>query len=153
MSPSQGLLDASGAGLAAFVGRHWGEFGFYANNEPVVTFDGAALEGAHAYPILCGGRTFGPGGHWVGIRGYDAGRGVLLLANPADGFTGISQEMNSVQWNARGPWSKVRVLHPDLLKSPAPGPVPPVPVPPDTRIPRARAKLVEAIAILDEPYP
>jgi len=156
VSKQLGLLDATGGQLAAWIGKsgpaYYGDDGFYGNNESSVTFDGVALEGDHAYPILCGGRTFGPGGHWVGIRGYDASRGVLLLANPADGFTGIYQEMNSAQWNARGPWSMVRVLHNDLLEVPAP-PIPdPVPPPVDTRIPRARQKIVEALAILDEPF-
>jgi hypothetical protein len=157
VSKDQGLLDASGAGLAAWIGKsgpaYYGDDGFYGNNEPVVSFEAVASE-IGPYPILIGGRTFGPGGHWVGIRGYDASRGVLLLANPADGFTGIYQEMNSAQWNARGPWSMVRVLHPDLLvTAPEPPVEPPVPPAEDTRIPRARAKLVEAIAILDEEAP
>lgn len=130
MSPDQGLLDASGAGLAAFIGRHYGEFGFYGNNEPSVTFDGAAHEGDHAYPILVGGRRFGAAGHWVGVRGYSAARDTLLLANPADGYDGIRQEMTRAQWDARGPWSMVRVLHPDLLEAFSAPPVEPPPVTP-----------------------
>lgn len=127
MSESQGLLDATGAGLAAFVGRHYGEFGYYANNEPSVTFDGAALEGDHAYPILIGGRAWG---HWSGVRGYDAARDLLLLANPSDGWMGVGQTMNRAQFDQLGPFSMVRVLHPDLL-------APPVVVPPAPEFDRA----------------
>jgi hypothetical protein len=119
MSAANGLEDATGAGLAAFVGRHWGEFGFYGNNEPAVTFDQVAAEGTgpgvngKAYPLLIGGRAWG---HWSGVRGYDAARDALLLANPSDGWKGVGQIMSRAQWANLGPFSMVRVLHPDLLK-------------------------------------
>lgn len=148
MSADAGLLDSSGAGLAAFIGRHYGEFGFYGNNERAVTFDGAAHEGDHQYPILVGGRRFGAAGHWVGVRGYSASRDVLLLANPSDGYDGIRQEMTRAEWEARGPWSMVRVLHPDLLESftaapPAPDPVPEPPSRKSVLISEIRARLEE----------
>ena len=110
MSAADGLLDASGAGLAAFVRRHYGEFGFDANHEPSVSFDGLAAEiGPH--PILLGGRGWG---HWSGVRGYDPASDLLLLANPADGWKGVGQTMSRQQWADLGPFSMVRVLHPDL---------------------------------------
>jgi hypothetical protein len=129
MSPSLGLLDASGAGLAAFVGRHYGEFGFYANHEPSVSFEGVSFEGEHKYPLLIGGRAWN---HWAGVRGYDATRDVLLLANPSDGWMGVRQEMTREQFATLGPFSMVRVLHPDLLDGftePAPPVEPPAPEP------------------------
>jgi hypothetical protein len=155
VSKEQGLLDASGAGLAAWIGKsgpaYYGDDGFYGNNEPSVTFDGVALEGDHAYPLLIGGRAWN---HWSGVRGYDAGRGLLLLANPSDGWMGVGQTMDAAQFRSLGPFSMVRVLHPDLLTMvPDPPVEPPVPPTEDTRIPRARQKLVEAIAILDEGAP
>lgn len=161
MSEANGLEDASGAGLAAFVGRHWGEFGFYANNEGAVSFDDVANEGTgpsvngKAYPLLIGGRAWG---HWSGVRGYDAARGVLLLANPSDGYKGVGQVMSRAQWANLGPFSMVRVLHPDLLKvfeQPPTVPEPPIVLPPaaDTRVERIRAKLREALAIAEEPAP
>lgn len=121
MSAADGLLDATGAGLAAFVGRQWGEFGFYANSEPSVTFDGLRLEGGHTYPLLIGGRKWG---HWSGLAGYDKNTDMLLLANPADGWMGVHQTMNRDQFDALGPFSMVRVLHPDLLGEPSPVPEP-----------------------------
>lgn len=107
-----GLMDSSGAGLAEFVRRHWGEFGFDANHEPTISFQFAALEGDHAYPILIGGRNWN---HWSAVRDYDESRDILLLANPADGHRGVHQFMTRPQFEALGPFSMVRVIHPDLL--------------------------------------
>jgi hypothetical protein len=119
VSINDGLLDGHGAGLAAFIRRQYGEFGFDANNEDTVTFDALAAE-IGPYPMLIGGHHWagpGPGtGHWSALRGYDAARGVLLLANP--GGTGPlygGQEMTRDQFRQRGSFSMVRVLHPDLL--------------------------------------
>jgi len=110
MSAADGLLDASGADLAAFVRRHYGEFGFDANHAPSVDFDELAAE-IGPYPILIGGRAWG---HWSGVRGYDPARDLLLLANPADGWKDVGQTMSRQQWADLGPFSMVRVLHPDL---------------------------------------
>lgn len=153
-----GLLDASGAYLAAWIGKtgpeYYGADGFYGNSEPVVTYNGAALEGDHQYPILIGGRAWN---HWTAVRGYDRERNVLLLANPAPGFQGVGQTMSPEQFAQLGPFSMVRVLHPDL---PGVGPAvvepdPPIIVvpPTDTRMARARELLVAAMAVLDEPAP
>lgn len=158
MSVANGLEDASGAGLAAFVGRHWGEFGFYANHEPAVSFDDVANEGTgpgingKAYPLLLGGRAWG---HWSGVRGYDAARDVLLLSNPADGWKGVGQIMSRAQWANLGPFSMVRVLHPDLLKVfdapalPAPTPEPPTPPAVEPWRVQLAQKLREALAIVE----
>lgn len=156
MSRGQGLLDATGAGLAAFVRRHYGEFGYDANHEPSISWDWIVHEGGnpdgsgHAYPVLIGGRGWN---HWTAVRDFDPQRGVLLLANPADGWMGVKQTMTRPTFEALGPFSAVRVWHPDLF-APAPAPDPPKPQPPaDTRLARARDKMREALAILDEPAP
>lgn len=153
VSRDLGLLDATGAGLAAFIRRQYGEFGFDANNEPAVSFDFVALEGGHAYPLLIGGRAWG---HWSGCSGYDAERDLLILANPASGWQGVQQTMNRAQFEALGPFSMVRVVHPDLFAAdPAPAPAPEAPAPPP--LPPAPPKLTpEAVlselkAILSEP--
>lgn len=117
VSTSDGLLDANGGPLAFWITRQYGEFGYYANNEPRgdVTFDALAAEfaaPANPYPGLIGGSAWG---HWSGLRSYDSGRDVLLLANPAEGWKGVGQTMNRDQFAALGPFSLVRVLHPDLL--------------------------------------
>lgn len=151
VSKEQGLLDASGAQLAAWIGKkgpeYYGDLGFYGNNEPSVTFDGVAQEGTgpgvngHAYPLLLGGRAWN---HWTGVVGYNPVTDLLLLANPSDGWMNVGQTMSRGDWSRLGPWSMVRVLHPDLLKvfeaAPPPAPMPvPVPVPLD------RAALAEKI--------
>lgn len=143
VTEADGLLDATGKGLADFVTRQYGEFGFYANNEPSVTFDGVALEGDHAYPLLIGGRAWG---HWSGCSGYDAGRDVLLLANPAENWMGVGQTMNRGQFASLGPFSMVRMLHPDLLVALPPEPTP-VPVPQPSR---GKVLLSEIRTRLDE---
>ena len=57
VSENDGLLDGSGAGLAAFIRREYGEFGFDANNETVKTrkametaFSNAKAAGAPTVP-------------------------------------------------------------------------------------------------------
>jgi len=116
MSRELGLMNASGAGLAAFVRRHYEELGYQSNNSPSVTFQDLAAEFAPGcpYPGLIGLRNWGgPGaGHWSGLRGYSPERDVLLLANPEHGYGGIGQEMTRNQFAARGPASLVRVMHP-----------------------------------------
>ena len=131
VSPSLGLLDASGAGLASFLRRHYGEDGFDAANLSPVSFDALAAESG-TYPLMIGGRKWGAGGHWSGLRGYDAERDVLLLANPAAGYVGINQDMNREQFARLGAFSAVSLTHADLtdpIADPTPG-TPPVPVPP-----------------------
>lgn len=150
MSKDLGLLDASGKALAKWITDQYSEFGYYANNEPTVSFQALAEE-IGPYPMLIGGRNWGgPGkGHWSGLKGYDKARDVLLLANPGGtGPTYGGQEMTRAQFSQRGPFSMVRVLHPDLLEPTAPTPAPPAPKP-DDRLARVRAKLEETIAIID----
>lgn len=144
MSTEQGLLDASGAGLAGWIQKQYGEFGFLSNNESSVSFDWAAAEGDHAYPVLLGGRAWG---HWSGLYGYDPARDVLLLANPAPGWMGVQQTMDRGQFDSLGPFSAVRIWHPDLVEpvappSPEPTPTPPIPVPPSMTLAEVRAALV-----------
>lgn len=157
VTKEHGLMDATGAGLAAWIGKtgqeYYGSDGFYGNHEPAISWDWIVHEGGqpdgsrHQYPVLIGGRAWG---HWSAVRDFDPARGVLLLANPGDGWMGVGQTMSLEQFAALGPFSAVRVLHPELFEQPVPAP----PAPPvDTRIPRARAKILEALAILDEPVP
>lgn len=112
----QGLMDASGAGLAQLVIDEYGEDGFYANHEATVSFDALAAE-AGSYPMLIGGRNWGGQGygHWSGLVGYDASSGRLQLANTASGSTFGQTSLSREEFEARGPFSMVRVLHPDLL--------------------------------------
>lgn len=104
ISPTLGLLDASGAGLVSYLA----EMGIGAENNPSATWD--ELQAAAGYqPMVIGGRVWC---HWVGVRmGSDAiGRSdldVLALMNPADGWMGVEQTLNQTQFDALGPFSAV----------------------------------------------
>jgi lysozyme len=126
-NPDIGCTDASGAGLASFVNRHYGEDGYVARNESTTTFDVLAAEAStHSHPIAIGGRGWY---HWSGLRSYDAQADALVLANPAPGWYGIQQTMSRTQFQQLGPFSLVRVTHPESEASNGNGQSPAVPYP------------------------
>lgn len=145
VSPTVGLQDASGRQLAAWLNREYGsEMGFMAHAADV-TFDDV-LAGAGVNPTMIGGRNYGPGGHWVGVRRADE-NGWLDLANPAPNFTNTGTHLDRAEWAARGPWSAVYIDRAAMLGS-QPGPVePPSPADP---LPAARAHLLTARAEIDK---
>ncbi|MCC6179471.1 MAG: hypothetical protein IT305_29530 [Chloroflexi bacterium] len=104
VSREAGLLDATGRMLAAWVRR---EYGYLAESADGVSFaEIRALAGRQ--PLMVGGRRWGPGGHWSGVRGVTRD-GSLSLANPAPGWQGIGQVLTVVDWEPLGPWSLVTV--------------------------------------------
>ena len=106
-----GLMNATGAGLADWITREYGEYGYHGENDPSVTFDDVAAEAAtRKHPLMIGGRNWGAGGHWTGVRGFADGK--LALANPASGYGGITQVMSREQFSYAGPFSLVRLVHP-----------------------------------------
>lgn len=111
VDPAIGLCDASGAGLAAWCNAEYGEYGYYAESVNPVDFNTLAVEASTlTHPIMAGGRAFY---HWVGVRGYDPARDVLLLANPAPGWKNVYQTMTRAQFAALGSFSMVRLTHPE----------------------------------------
>lgn len=125
VSTSVGLRDASGATLAAWITREYGtEMGFVAQASPV-SFDDV-LAGAGVNPMMIGGRRWGAGGHWSGVRRSDAA-GWLELANPSAGYTGVGTHLDREEWNARGPWSAIWIDRASMLAEPEPPPLPPAP--------------------------
>jgi len=111
VDPSVGCTDSSGAGLARWVNDEYGEFGFVASNQPGVTFDQVRDEAdRHVHPLAMGG---GGWYHWSGVRGWDALLDRLLLANPAPGWKGVYQTLDRDQFARLGPFSLVRVTHPE----------------------------------------
>jgi len=165
MTPDLGCTDRTGAGLASFIRRHYGEYKFDANNETNVSWawitqEGAAAGGAqHSYPVLIGGESWY---HWAVCRDYDPNTGLLLIANSANGWGGISQTMTEEEWGAKGPFNAVRVFHPDLFATaPEPPvviepPTPPVvitPPPVDDRMERIAAHAEEILNITEEKAP
>lgn len=129
-STEQGLLDASGAGLAAFVNGEYGDGSggpaVHALNNGSVTYDDVrSIAGQTA--VLIGGRGWGgPGlGHWVGVRRYDPSLG-LVLANP--GGTGPifgQQVLDRQAFSAAGPFSMVVLQADGAAPVPVPAPVDP----------------------------
>ena len=120
ISAADGCLDRSGAGLAAWVNRHYGEDGYVAESvgDGLITFDDIAAEAATmSHPLAVSGWGWY---HWSGVRGYDVENDLLLLANPADGYMGVYQTLSRSDFNRLGPWSLVRVTNPQ-----AEGNVPP----------------------------
>jgi len=104
ISPTYGLLDASGAGLVSYLA----ELGISALNNPDASY--SDVEDAAGYqPMVIGGREWC---HWTGVRmGGPAfngtRRGVLLLANPAPGYRGVGQYIEDVEFEVLGPFSAV----------------------------------------------
>jgi hypothetical protein len=128
ISPDLGLLNASGAGLAAWINRYYGSDGYTAYNADPVSFDDLAAE-CGRYPMMIGGRRWN---HWSGLRAYDLTRDLLLIANPSAGWKGVNQTLDRDQFSALGSFSCVHLTHADLttpIADPSPIP-PPVPVPP-----------------------
>jgi hypothetical protein len=132
VSRDDGLLDASGAGLARFLTEQYGEFGFAARSNGHVSFDDVKSVAGQT-PVLIGGRQWN---HWSGVRSYDPATDTLQLANPANGWMGVGQTMTRQQFDALGPFSMVVVTWQDpalpvVVKPPAPTPAP---VPPSFRV-------------------
>lgn len=104
ISPTYGLLDASGAGLVSYLA----ELGIPALNNPDASWD--EIWAAAGYqPMLIGGRAWN---HWTGVRmgssAYGAGPdSILLLANPAPGYRAIGQYLDSMDFDDLGPFSAV----------------------------------------------
>lgn len=104
ISPTYGLLDASGAGLVSYLA----EIGVNAENNPDASWSDCV--GAAGYqPMVIGGRDWC---HWVGVRmgGPAAGNPLapaLLLMNPAAGYLGIGQYLLEPDFDMLGPFSAV----------------------------------------------
>lgn len=100
--PDLGLLDGTGAQLAAWITREYGsEMGFTAHAVPV-SFDDVAA-GAGVNPTIMGGGNYY---HWVGVRRLNTD-GTLALANPAPGYKGVGDSMSRAQFDALGPFHAV----------------------------------------------
>jgi hypothetical protein len=104
ISPTLGLLDASGAGLVSYCA----ELGVDADNNPSASW--YDVVGAAGYqPMLIGGRAWN---HWVAVRmgGPAAGRsstaGVLLM-NPSPGYMGVDQALYELDFARLGAFSAV----------------------------------------------
>lgn len=104
ISPSLGLLDASGAGLVTYLG----EMGIQAENNPAASWSDILAAAGHQ-PMVIGGREWC---HWTAVRmgSWAIQRpdlNVLALMNPSPGYRGVYQTMEDYQFAVLGPWSAV----------------------------------------------
>lgn len=104
ISPSHGLLDASGAGLVDYLG----EMGITAYNDADSTWE-EILDAAGYQPMVIGGRAWC---HWVAVRMGSSAAGLdgdlpLILMNPAPGYMGIQQTLTESRFHMLGPFSAV----------------------------------------------
>jgi hypothetical protein len=104
ISPTLGLLDASGAGLVSYLG----EMGITAMNNPEASWD-EVMAAAGYQPMVMGGRAFN---HWVAVRMGSSAAGstrtvALALMNPSPGYMEIGHWMYPGQFETLGPFSAV----------------------------------------------
>jgi hypothetical protein len=104
ISPSLGLLDASGAGLVAYLG----EMGILADNNSDASWQ-EVMDAAGYQPMVIGGRAWC---HWVAVRMGSSAAGVasplaLALMNPAPGWQGVDQILYPLDFDTLGPFSAV----------------------------------------------
>lgn len=104
ISPSLGLLDASGAGLVSYLG----EVGIHAENNSNASWDD--VMGAAGYqPMVIGGRAWN---HWVAVRMGSSAIGstsvvALALMNPSPGYMEIGHWLYPGTFESMGPFSAV----------------------------------------------
>jgi len=104
ISPTYGLLDASGAGLVSYLA----EQGIQAENNPNASFEDVMAAAGHQ-PMVIGGRTWC---HWVAVRIGSllvpgAPPDTLALMNPAPGYMGVQQLLNPEMFAQLGSFSAV----------------------------------------------
>lgn len=104
ISPTLGLLDASGAGLVSYCA----ELGVDAQNSADASWNDLVAAAGYQ-PMLVGGRAWN---HWVAVRmGADAlwldTALPLLLMNPSPGYMGVYQTLSQGDFDNLGPFSAV----------------------------------------------
>ena len=103
ISPTYGLLDASGAGLVSYLA----EMGITASNDGSSSWE-EVTAAAGFQPMVIGGRAWY---HWVGVRMGGAAAGApfeaLALMNPAPGYMDVDQVLNRDAFDELGPFSAV----------------------------------------------
>jgi hypothetical protein len=104
ISPAYGLLDASGAGIVAWLA----EIGIGAENDSAVSWT-ELIDAAGYQPMIAGGRGWY---HWTGVRISNvvfgaSGETLLALANPSPGWKGIDHVLDLEDFADLGPWSAV----------------------------------------------
>jgi hypothetical protein len=104
ISPTYGLLDASGAGLVSYLG----EMGINADNNPSASW-ADCVAAAGYQPMVIGGRAWN---HWVAVRmgGPATGSAAslpLILMNSSPGWMQVGQFLGEADFYRLGPFSAV----------------------------------------------
>lgn len=104
ISPTYGLLDASGAGLVSYLA----EMGIGAANNPDASWD-EVMVAAGFQPMVIGGRGWY---HWVAVRMGSAAAGsattnALALMNPSPGYMAVEHWLYPDDFARLGPFSAV----------------------------------------------
>lgn len=104
ISPTYGLLDASGAGIVEWLQT----IGVAAGNDADASWQ-EVQDAAGYQPLVIGGRRWC---HWVSVRigSQTAGlssRNELWLMNPAPGYDGVDQILDEANFDRLGTFSAV----------------------------------------------
>ncbi len=100
VTTQKGLLMGNGKPLASWVEEHYAVPTGVRTNPAPLSWDWL-MSYAGSKPIAIGSSTWY---HWSGVRDVSVD-GNLLLANPADGWKGVSQEMSPQQFANLGPFT------------------------------------------------
>lgn len=104
ISPTYGLLDASGAGLVTYLR----EQGIGAENNPDCSWQQIVDAGGYQ-PMVIGGRQWN---HWCAVRVAGPAIGLpdlgqIALMNSAEGYMGVYQVLYDDDFSRLGPFSAV----------------------------------------------
>lgn len=104
ITPTYGLMDASGAGLVQWLG----EIGVTAANNANASWDDCVAAAGYQ-PMVIGGRSWC---HWVAVRmgpnpAPDRIPNALALMNGANGYMGVYQVLEQLAFADLGPFSAV----------------------------------------------
>jgi hypothetical protein len=103
VTPALGLLDGSGAGLAAFLAA---QSGWPAHSRYPCSWDDLLDLPIGSVPAGLGGAGWY---HWVGARDW---RGAdVWLANSADGYQGVGQYLDEWNYGQLGPFAAVWIAY------------------------------------------
>lgn len=109
VNPSVGLTDGSGTLLAEWLSR---TYHVKTGNHAVVSWQWLQ-DWAGSGPIMCGARGWY---HWVGIR-QKLANGNIGIANSAQGYMGVWEELSERDFNRLGTFSAVWIdeaAHPEV---------------------------------------
>lgn len=98
VTPALGLLDGSGAALAAWLGER---FGLTVHVEPDISWE-RACELAGTVPLALGSASLY---HWLAVRKPE-GDGLALM-NPAPGYQGLGDYMTAEEFTRWSPWNAI----------------------------------------------